>query len=144
AGHLGMYARTAGSERLVQLGRTAPADLATWADREIWEPGFVPQRIVTATGAGDSAVAGFLAAFARGHQLEHALRYACALGAQSLETADATSGIRSWDDTTGRIAAGWKKNRIEHALPGSRFDETTGQWIGPRDALRLFEQGHEG
>lgn len=143
AGHLGMYARTAGSERLAQLGRTAVPDVIGWANRELWEPGFEPRRIVTATGAGDAAVAGFLAAFVRGCGPEDTIRYACALGAQSLEAADATSGIHGWQKTIDRIAAGWEKNHVDHVLPGSRFDEITGQWIGPSDALRQFERGRE-
>lgn len=135
AGSRGIYVRTAGVERFEELGRAAPGDRHRWAGRELWEPGFVPRRIVTATGAGDAAVAGFLAAFIRGCDIEDASRYACALGALNLEAADATSSIRTWDETTELIAGGWQKNHIPGDLPGWQVDAASGQWLGPRDAV---------
>ena len=43
------------------MGSAAP-DPAGWADREIFAPAYQVDRVVSATGAGDSAVAGLLAA----------------------------------------------------------------------------------
>lgn len=132
AGPKGLYLRTAKASRLASFGRAAPPDLANWADRERWEPGFKPGRIASATGAGDAAVAGFLAALVRGQSLEMTLRYACALGAENLEAMDATSSIRSWDETT-RFIVNAEKNELTLSHPGWRFDEAGGQWVGPHD-----------
>jgi len=136
AGYKGFYVRTAGAaDRLAAFGRAEPVPLDNWANRELWEPGFRPVHIASATGAGDAAVAGFLAAFVRGSSIESALRYACALGAENLEAMDATSSIRSWEETTRLIEAGWEKNDLALAAPGWRFDAETGQWAGPHDAV---------
>jgi len=40
------------------LGRGRPADLSAWADQTLWAPAFKVQ-VAGATGAGDSAIAGF-------------------------------------------------------------------------------------
>lgn len=142
AGRMGMFVRTAGADRLAQMGRVTPGDPANWANRERWEPGYIPQHIVTATGAGDAAVAGFLAAFLRGETVETTLRYSCALGVQNLEAPDATSSIRTWAETT-RLMQSWPKNTLAlaDALPGWRFDAASGQWASPRDAVVEAPEG---
>lgn len=141
AGRSGLYVRTASAERLASFGRAAPADPEGWADRELWDPGFKPRRVATATGAGDAAVAGFLAALVRGLPLEATMRCACALGAQNLEAADATSSIRSWEETVRAIDAGWEKNEMGRAMPGWHYDEASRQWRGPHDARIEIETG---
>jgi len=141
AGRSGLYVRTASAERLASFGRAAPAGVTGWANRELWDPGYKPRRIATATGAGDAAVAGFLAALIRGLPLEGALRCACALGAQNLEAPDATSSIRSWEETMRAINAGWEKNEMDRAMPGWHYDETWGQWRGPHDTCTEAETG---
>jgi len=60
-----------------------------------------------ATGAGDSAIAGFLCARVRGMGLRECLELAVATGAASVEKPDATSGIPRLDALLGRIRAGW-------------------------------------
>jgi sugar/nucleoside kinase (ribokinase family) len=133
AGARGMYLRSGSAARLATFGRVGPGDSACWADRELWEPGFQPRRIATATGAGDAAVAGFLAAFARGHNPDDALRYACALGAQNLEAVDATSSIRSWPETTAMVEGDWPHNTLKLDDARWRYDPAAGQWRGPHD-----------
>jgi sugar/nucleoside kinase (ribokinase family) len=136
AGYKGLYVRTAGSDRLAELGRVKPNDMGNWSDRELWEPGFRPRQIASATGAGDVAVAGFLAAFLRAHTLEMTLSYACALGTKNLEAMDATSSICSWGEITDLIEAGWEKALLDNQHPGWVFDTESGQWIGPNDKCR--------
>jgi sugar/nucleoside kinase (ribokinase family) len=60
-----------------------------------------------ATGAGDSAIAGFLCGLTRGMPLLEALRLAVATGAASVEKPDATSGIPHRQTLLGRIRDGW-------------------------------------
>ncbi len=60
AGHNGWYVRTGPRDRIAGLGRAAPRDPAAWADRELWCPAFVVEKIASATGSGDCSIAGFL------------------------------------------------------------------------------------
>ncbi len=131
-GSRGLYLRTAAAARLKAMGPAAPADVAAWADRELWFPVFQLDRVVGTTGAGDSAIAGFLAALLRGLDVEAAGRFANAVGACNCEAADALSGLRSWDATAQRIAAGWKTVPLAVREPGWRLGDH-GIWHGPAD-----------
>ncbi len=115
-GERGVYLRTADRAALSALGRGRPADPAAWADRELWAPAF-EVGVVGATGAGDAAIAGFLAGLLRGLGPEDALTAAAAVGACNVEAADALSGIRTWDETWARITAGWPR-REKGTPPG--------------------------
>lgn len=132
AGHLGLYLRTAGEAVLAELGRAHPGAVARWANREFWVPVF-QTKPVGATGAGDSAVAGFLAALLRDLTPTETVTMAAAVGACNVEAADALSGVRSWDETWSRVRAGWPRQRVEFDSPGWRFDESRQLWLGPYD-----------
>jgi sugar/nucleoside kinase (ribokinase family) len=131
-GARGMYLRTASAARLRAMGPGAPADPAEWANRELWFPIFQVDRFVGATGAGDSAIAAFLAALLRGVGVEDAGRFACAVGACNCEAPDALSGVRPWDETMRRIQAGWKTVPFTVNAPGWR-EGANGVWHGPAD-----------
>lgn len=131
-GSRGFYIRTAGRERLARMGAAKPADLAAWASRELWFPVYEIPKFVGSTGAGDCTIAGFLAAFLRGESLESAGRIANAVGACNVQTADALSGVKSWDETV-RLRAGWKQVALTLDAPGWRRDPQTGVWHGPAD-----------
>lgn len=103
-GERGLYLRTGAVK---ELGRGGPGDLGPWRERELWQPAFRPDRVVGTTGAGDATIAGFLAALLRGAPPERALAIAAAVGASSVEAADALSGVRGWEETLARIDAGW-------------------------------------
>lgn len=133
SGHRGMYLRTAGRERLASFGRTPVPDTASWADRELWEPPFTVERVASATGAGDSAIAGFLAGFIRGETVEGALRYAAAAGAQNVVVLDATSGIRGFEETRASLDS-WGKAIIDIAGEGWSYDDDARLWRGPSDS----------
>ena len=83
-GHRGLYVRTAGKDRLKQLGAAGCADLDNWASRELWFPVYQEEKFVGALGSGDSAIAGFLSGFVRGLTLESCLRYANAAGSMNV------------------------------------------------------------
>ena len=102
-GHRGFYLRTAGRSALAGLGRARPADVAAWADRELWAPCFQVDVVGTA-GSGDATIAGFLASLLRDMAPEQAVNAAVAVGACNVEAADTLSGIRSWDETMRRVA----------------------------------------
>jgi sugar/nucleoside kinase (ribokinase family) len=131
-GDRGLYLRTAGLDRLESMGRARPAELRPWAGREIWAPCFQVD-VVGTTGAGDATIAGFLAALLRGLVPEQAMVMAVAVGACNVEAADALSGLRTWEATTERVAAGWA--RRDMGAPGAdwRRDAATGLWLGPAE-----------
>jgi len=110
-GEHGLYLRTANETALQQMGHGQVADVTTWAERELWIPCFVTQ-VAGTTGSGDATIAGFLAALLRGMSAEETLTMACAVGACSVEAVDALSGIRSWQETTERIDAGWSRSPL--------------------------------
>jgi sugar/nucleoside kinase (ribokinase family) len=133
-GHRGLYLRTAGRRVLAKLASVL-GDPDNWADRELWEPTFHVKHVASATGSGDSAIAGFLAALVRGRPAEECLRYACAVGSFNVTAYDAVSGIRSWAETTRAIRRGWKKDPLRVDAPGWRHDRRRAVWISPRDAV---------
>jgi sugar/nucleoside kinase (ribokinase family) len=104
-----------------------------WASRELWSPIFQTDTVGT-TGAGDAAIAGFLAALLRDMSPIEAVTIAGAVGACNVEAPDAVSGIRSWDETLARIRGGWPRKALKFNAPGWRFDELQQVWIGPNDA----------
>ena len=135
-GSRGLYLRTAGKARLAALGAAGPVDIENWADRELWYPVYEIPKFGGTTGAGDATIAGFLAAFLRGQTIESAGCFANAVGACNVQTPDALSGIKSWDETQRLLAAGWKQVPLDLAAPGWRRDERTGVWHGSHDQAR--------
>lgn len=108
-GDRGLYLRTAGAATLGRLGAATPLQLDDWVDFEAWLPCFKVDVIGT-TGAGDVTVAGFLAALLRRLSPLEALKTALAVGACCVETPDALSGLRSWEETWQRMRSGWVSN----------------------------------
>ena len=103
-GRHGLYVRSADAERLSSMGSARP-DPAGWANAEVFASSYRVHRVVSATGAGDSAVAGFLAGLLRGADLPTSADYACAAGAQNVQAVDAVSGILPWEQTTAELSA---------------------------------------
>jgi len=135
AGNLGLYLRTANESALADLGRGRPGDASRWANREFWVPIFQTE-VVGTTGAGDSTIAGFLAAWLRNLPPTEAVTMAAAVGACNVEAADALGGIRTWQETLARIEAGWPRKKLNIDTPGWRFDDTRQLWLGPHDSTR--------
>jgi sugar/nucleoside kinase (ribokinase family) len=132
-GYLGLYVRTAGADRLADTGRAGPADLDDWANRELLEPSYRVEQIVSATGAGDCAIAAFLTGVLRGCSLADTLRCACCVGGQNLSAADSISGVRSWDQTLAQVGDRPEKIDVDIDLPGWRMDDDQQHLVGPRD-----------
>jgi sugar/nucleoside kinase (ribokinase family) len=104
-GHSGFYVRAGDRGRLEAL-KQLPIDLNAWANKQAFHPAF-HVHVAGTTGAGDSAYAGLLAAMLRGYSLDDTVQWACAVGACNVEAADATSGIRTWDETVRRLNEEW-------------------------------------
>ena len=127
AGHNGWYVRSGARERIAGLGRAAPRDPAAWADRELWCPAFVVERIASAAGSGDCSIAGFLTGMLKGHSLEECLKLANAAGALNLRAIDTTSGLPPWgelEETAGSMQA----RDLDFLKPPWRWDQGRKVW----------------
>ncbi|MHB1630542.1 MAG: carbohydrate kinase family protein [Bacilli bacterium] len=137
-GDQGLYLRTsASSRRWDDMGAGFPTGAAVeaWRGRELLAPCFFVEMVGT-TGAGDSTVAGFLAALLHGMAPEEALTRAVAVGACNVEAADAASGVQSWDAVEKRMQAGWKRRSVTMPLSGWNWDARRAVWAGPGDQGR--------
>ena len=132
-GQFGIYMRTAKLECLTDFGAAMPSNIAVWANRELWSPIFQIDRFGGTTGAGDSAIAGFIAALLRDKSPEETLMFACATGACNVEASDALSGLKTWDETWARIAGGWARIPLNFDEPGWQLDSNKQLWLGPFD-----------
>jgi sugar/nucleoside kinase (ribokinase family) len=103
-----------------------------WTHRELYTPVFSVPKIAGTAGSGDATIAGFLASVARGLGAEEALTLAVAVGGCCVEAPDATSGVRTWEETLGRVKAGWARRGPENTDPGWR-PAAHGVWAGPGD-----------
>jgi sugar/nucleoside kinase (ribokinase family) len=141
-GERGMYVRTAGRAAIETLGVARPTDASAWAERELWAPCFCVD-VAGTTGAGDAAIAGFLAGLLRDLSPEETLTAAVAVGACNVETADAVSGVRPWEEMWRRVASGWERHTLSIQDPGWRFDEHRQMWMGPAEPAigTLLNQG---
>lgn len=132
-GEHGLYVRTAGAARLADIGRAKPNPAGGFEDRELWVPAFRIEGPPSATGAGDALIAGFLAAYLRGLNLEDCTRYAVAEGAANVMQPDALSGVLAWDALEARLAEGWESRPLTVRGTGWRRDPGQPRWLGPSE-----------
>lgn len=138
-GDQGMYLRsTNDAARLAAVGGLS-LDPEAWRGRELMAPAYQVQ-VVGTTGAGDCAIAGFLAAMLRRQTPVEALIAATAAGAYNVEVADAVSGIPAWETLQARVAAGWPQHAGQVAQPGWSAPDEFGLWHSPRDRQRQPSQ----
>ena len=105
----GMYFKTADSRHLEPLCSSLEMDPALWGGREIFERSYIPERILSGTGAGDTSIAAFLTAVLKGCGPEECLHLAAAAGASCVAEYDALSGIGTLRELEEKINRGWKK-----------------------------------
>ena len=109
-GAAGLYLRTAGEDTLREIPEAAGIRPALWADQALFEQAYRPDRILSSTGAGDTAIAAFLTSMLEGDGPDEALRLAAAMGASCVTAYDALSGLLPLEELRSRIRAGWRKN----------------------------------
>ncbi len=126
-GDRGFYLRTAGRRAFEDMGRARPADPGAWERRELLSPCF-RVNVAGTTGAGDAAIAGFLAALLEGLTPEESVVMASAAGACCVEAPDALSGILPRQETRDRIAAGWERRETPPPDPGWSLSARHGIW----------------
>ncbi len=131
-GGQGLYLRTtADTSRIAALPSDCD-DRSAWVNRELYVPAYKVEA-VGATGAGDSAIAGFLAGWNRCLQPEAALLLSAAAGACSVEAPDATSGVIPVEAIAERQAAGWSQHAPPFELSDWRSRAGGLVWISPKD-----------
>ena len=108
----GLYYRSASKEVLQGIGRNAELDIDCLADKEGFETSFVPDAVLSGTGAGDTSIAAFLTAILDGYSLEEGVRLAAATGASCVAAYDALSGLKTFEELEQKIAAGWRKRDV--------------------------------
>jgi sugar/nucleoside kinase (ribokinase family) len=133
-GDHGLYLRTSSdASRLARVGGSKLIAAADWVGRELLVPCFAVE-VAGTTGAGDSTIAGFLAAMLRRLGIEATMTTAVATGACCVERPDAVSGVPAWDTLQRRIAAGWARRPTTIPLPGWRWNLNHSLARGPNDA----------
>ncbi len=105
----GLYLRTADKERLTAIAEMTGIDAAEWSGKDVFERSYVAERVVSATGAGDTSIAGFLAGMLHGESAEDCLHIAAAAGALSVTEYAAVSALMPLADIKAKIKAGWDK-----------------------------------
>ena len=109
-GAAGFYYRTARDQS--GIAAALSRDMSGWSGRSGFEASYKPTRVVSATGAGDTTIAAFIAAALSGCGFEDCLHLAAATGASCVEGVDALSALRPLDEQAERIRAGWPKQRL--------------------------------
>lgn len=107
-GTSGMYCRTGSEAELSQVGSRLELDTALWANREILQPCFRADQVLSGTGAGDTSIAAFLMSAADGKAPENCVALAAAEGACAVTTYDALGGLKPLSELEARIASGWE------------------------------------
>jgi len=121
-GYKGFYIKTAQKARLAKMGRAKPGDIYEWADREVHCECYNVQPVRSAAGAGDNSVAGFLAAFLRGMQIEDCIKIACVVGAQNVLVYDTISGVKSWEETIRQYHSDMPLNTLQETARLWKYD----------------------
>ena len=104
----GMYLETAPADVLRTIPRL-DLDADAWGSFSRFEKSFVPDRIVSGTGCGDTSIAAFLTSLLDGEDPSTCLQLAAATGASCITAIDSLSGLKPLPELKARIAAGWKK-----------------------------------
>ena len=106
-GTSGMLLRTAGKETVAGVGSRLELNADEWSDRLIFQPSFKADIVRSATGAGDTSIAAFLAAVLSDRKPASCIALASAEGACCVTAYDALSGLKPLDELEERIRRGW-------------------------------------
>lgn len=101
--------------------KTSPRMPDGFGARELFHPSYRAQRFVSALGCGDTAIAGFLAAFISGLGLLDCARAACTAGALCCATYDAIGAMRPLAQL--RALTGGALNATDLPGPPLHYDE---------------------
>lgn len=107
----GIYYQTGDKKVLDKIGEKLELDSYQWSNLRGFEASYVPKRVLSGTGAGDTSIAAFLTAVLEGYAPEMAIHLAAAAGASCVTAYDALSGLRPFVELEQKIRNGWAKNQ---------------------------------
>jgi sugar/nucleoside kinase (ribokinase family) len=113
AGKKGLYLHTTDKRNFQSFGLAYPKNIASWCNRELWETPYEVENISSTTGAGDTAIAGFLSSFLRGDKPEKAMKIASLTAAQCIQSFDTTSNIYSLEKMDKLLLQGKEKVKVQ-------------------------------
>ncbi|MGL5260527.1 MAG: carbohydrate kinase family protein [Lachnospiraceae bacterium] len=109
-GELGIYYKTSNYLKLNEMKEKFHLNIEEWEMKEGFQTSYIPNRICSATGAGDTSIATFLYALTKGYNLSDCVMLAAAQGASCVEEYDALGGLKTLEELKEKIERGWKKN----------------------------------
>jgi sugar/nucleoside kinase (ribokinase family) len=121
----GLYLRTAQEARISTAGRPLCDAVSDWTDREMWVPTHAT-RVVTTTGAGDAAAAGFLAGLAHGLGPEGSATLSAAAAAARISARPMADAYEPASPTepSAKVPSGWSIGP-DHVYRGPRDKEVS-------------------
>lgn len=135
-GKKGFYLRTADSHGFAEFGKLSDVLAKNWFGRELLDPPYKPERMISTNGAGDTAIAGFLCGMMEGYNAYECIRLANAAAATRIESASGVHGLDNIRRIAERIQGGWEKIQIENMGPKWKANPLTGTLIGSKDAYQ--------
>ena len=111
-GAAGLFLMTADSSRMEELSEKISVE--KWADKKIFQNSYVPDRILSGTGAGDTSIAAFIYGMCNEMSPEDTLKIAAGTGASCITEYDTLSGLLSIEALKNKIQNGWKEQNLIH------------------------------
>ena len=111
-GAKGFYYQTKDADAFAELEEISGLDFSSFAGKSGFEKSYVPNAVISGTGAGDTTIAAFLTAMTAGYPLERCLQLAAGTGASCVEAIDSLSGLKSFEELIAKIDVGWAKQDL--------------------------------
>ena len=111
-GAAGLFLMTADSSRMKELSENVSVE--KWADKKIFQNSYVPDRILSGTGAGDTSIAAFIYGMCNEMSPEDTLKIAAGTGASCITEYDTLSGLLSIEALKNKIQNGGKEQNFIH------------------------------
>ena len=128
-GKLGLYVKTAAAKELEKIGGRLIKNTRQWAQKEYFSGIYSSAKVKSAVGAGDTSIAGFLAAMLRGEGVITAIDVACAAGWLCVQTYSAVDGILPYEKIKQMLADGMNKKRNDYTGSYWLFSEEDGVFV---------------
>ncbi len=130
----GLYLRTADKNKLSKGAISDIINTDQWSGRCLWAPSFKAEKFGSATGAGDSTIAGFLTSIVKGFGPAEALNIANTVGWENVRCVDALSGVEDWEATLDYME---DKNRPRNELELEKYkwkwSDELEVYVSPKD-----------
>ena len=129
----GYYTRTQGKKAFQEIEKLTFIDTENWTGRELFVETYDVERIKSTIGAGDTSIAGFLAALLTGRSIEESIKIAHVIATQSIQTYDIFSNIKDLGTTVEMVKKSMPVIRYEIEDSYWKYDKELGVWKGEKD-----------